>query len=161
VPETSDGFWMRRANDGITAAAQVMFPENDAGAPDWRTTDIVARTRGWLAELPPESRRLVTLLFIATELLAPVLVPSLGRFSRTPPARRLRAMRRWRDSWFVPVRFFGTALEATLKMMYLSHPAALRYVGVYKTVAHPDDALQLDVRPDALRRLAAAPKTQP
>jgi hypothetical protein len=167
LPETTDGFWLRRATDGIRATAEVLFPANELGAPDWLATDMVARTRLWLSELPPESRRLVTLLFIATEVLAPLTVPSLGRFSRTPPERRLRALRRWRDTWFVPVRFFGTALEATMKMIYLSHPLAMRYIGAYKTVAHPHDALQLEVRPDALSArppyvppAAAAPKTQ-
>ncbi len=151
MPDTTDGFWLRRATDGIRATAQVLFPANDLGAPDWLATDMVGRTRLWLSELPPESRRLVTLLFIATELLAPLMVPSLGRFSRTPPERRLRALRRWRGTWFIPVRFFGTALEATMKMIYLSHPAAMGYIGAYKTVDHPHDPLQLEIRPDALR----------
>ncbi|MEZ4265551.1 MAG: hypothetical protein R3F39_04170 [Myxococcota bacterium] len=159
MPEPTDGFWLRRATDGIRATAEVLFPANDLGAPDWRGADVVARTRLWLGELPPESRRLVTLLFIATELLAPLTVPSFGRFSRTSPERRLRALRRWRDSWFVPIRFFGTALEATMKMIYLSHPASMRYIGAYKTVAHPHDPLQLEVRPDALR--SRPPYTMP
>ncbi|MCB9785308.1 MAG: hypothetical protein H6744_01320 [Deltaproteobacteria bacterium] len=141
---------MRRATDAIAAAAEALFPPNDRGAPDWLSADMVRRTRRWLSELPPESRRLVTLLFVATELAAPLLMPALGRFSRTSPRRRLRAMQRWCDSRFAPLRFFGTALESTMKMMYLSHPDSMRYVGVYKTTAHPDDPLQVEVRPDAL-----------
>jgi hypothetical protein len=38
---------------GIEGTAEVLYPENDFGAPDWRSTDMASRTLRYLEDLPP------------------------------------------------------------------------------------------------------------
>lgn len=114
---------------GLAAAAEAMFPANDFGAPDFRDTEIVARTLEYLAALPSTQRRLIRLLFVFVELAAPILCGGFSRFSRMSIARREAAVRGFRTSRFQLLRLLGDALKATLTMMYMSHPLALAYVG--------------------------------
>lgn len=119
----------RFTNAGLGASAEALFPVNDFGAPDFRETEIVARTLDYMRALPATQRRLIQLLFAFVELAAPVLCGSFRRFSRMPAARREAAVRGFRRSRFAGVRLLGDALKATLTMMYMSHPRALAYVG--------------------------------
>jgi hypothetical protein len=125
-----EGFFRARARDGIAATVEALFPENDYGAPDYRRTDLVARMFAYLDELPAKQRHLILLLFIATELFAPVLVPCACRFSRLPVAKRERAVRRFRASRLLPIRIIGDALKATTTLIYMSHPAVVEYIGM-------------------------------
>jgi hypothetical protein len=145
-----EGFWMRRVADAVGAASEVMFPGSEAGAPDWQETSMVARTVEYLGELPPESRRLVMLMFVAVEFGAPFLGVGPGRFSRVRADRRLRGMTRWKHSRLWLLRVLAEALKAQLCMMYLSHPAVQRFLGAWKSCARPGDVLDLPVREDAL-----------
>lgn len=150
------GFWANRARDGIVALSEATFPENDLGAPDWKSTDMVRRTLEYLDELPPKQRRLLTLLFVFVELGALFLVLGFRRFSRIAPARRVVIVRNWRRSRLLPFRVLGDAIKATTTMMYMSHPSVLAYIGEYRACPHPDDSLSIDVRPDALVRVRNA-----
>ncbi len=150
---TGDGFWANRVRDGITALSEATFPENDLGAPDWKSTDMVRRTFEYLEELPPPQRRLLSLLFLFVELGALVLVLGFRRFSRIAPLRRAAIIRRWRRSRLLPLRMLGDAVKATTTMMYMSHPSVAAYIGEYRVCSHPDDPLRIDVRPDALVRM--------
>lgn len=123
-----------------------MFPGDDDGAPDWRQTQMVERTMSYIASLPTRMRRLVMLMYVAIELLAPVLFVGFGRFSRISAARRDRAMQRWRRSPLPHHRLLADALKAQLCMMYLSHPAVQAYIGAFKPCPHPNDPLNLPVR---------------
>lgn len=125
-------FFEGRLVDGIRAASEGLFPENDFGAPDWRDTELVARTREYMAELPPPQRRLLVLLFVVVELLAPILLLVPRRFSRLSPERRAAAVRRWRGSRFFVLRVLGDALKATTTMMYMSHPRVVAHIGEYR-----------------------------
>lgn len=140
------GFWMHRVQACIGACAEVMFPENDQGAPDWRTTDIVARTVGYLYELPPHTRRLVMAMFVAIEFGATFLLAGIGLFSWQSLALRKRAMHRWRGHWFPGYALLADALKAQMCMMYLSHPSVQHYIGAWKTCERPNDPLGLPVR---------------
>ena len=124
-------FLQRHAEAGLSATAEALFPVNELGAPDFRATDLVARTLDYLALLPARQRRLLILLFVLVELGAPLLVFGTRRFSRLPVGERERAIRGFRGSSFLPVRVVGDALKACLTMMYMSHPAALAYVGAF------------------------------
>jgi hypothetical protein len=148
------GFFERRLLDGIRAASEGLFPSNDLGAPDWRDTDMVSRTREYIDELPPEQRRLLVLLFVFVELFAPVLLLTPHRFSNLPPRRRAQAVRSWRISRFFVLRVLGDALKASTTMMYMSHPRVVAYIEEYRVCVHPDDALAYPVRPKALERPA-------
>ncbi|MFT5682346.1 MAG: hypothetical protein ACI8RZ_003264 [Myxococcota bacterium] len=147
----ADGtWWMRTVTAGLHATSEALYPENDFGAPDWRTVDLVPRCLAWMAELPPRQRDQLYLLFGAVELATPLLAPSLRRFSKLSVSRRLALVRRWRASRLLPLKLIADSLKATTSMMYLSHPAALTWIGMYKVCARPDDPLQVEIRPDAL-----------
>ncbi len=145
-------FIMNRATDGLRGMAEAAFPENEIGAPDWRSTEVVPRTLAYLAELPPKSRALLVLLFAAIELGTPLFVPALRRFSRLSVERRIRALRSWPESRFALRRILGDSAKAVLTMMYTSHVSVSDYMGEYRTGVRPEDPVQLVVRPDALIR---------
>lgn len=149
MPETP-GFFQRQLIAGIRATSEGLFPENELGAPDYRDTEMVTRTLDYLAELPPPQRRLVSLLFVAVELLAPFLLLVPRRFSRISPTGRANAVRHWRGSRIFLLRLLGDALKATATMMYMSHPKVVGYIGEHRACHHPDDALRYPVRPHAL-----------
>lgn len=145
------GFWTRRILDGVSGAAEALFPPNDLGAPDWRQADVAARTLIWMNALPPPQRRLVTTLWLVLELVAPwALLVGFGRFSRLPIERRTRAIRRWRASRLPPLQLLGMGIKAALTMIYASHPAVLRHMGQFAVCEHPGDPVQLPLRPNAL-----------
>jgi hypothetical protein len=148
-----DGFWRRRALDGVAAVAEAMFPPNDLGAPDWKAAEVVRRTLLYAEALPPLQGRLVLALFLFVELAAPLLVPGLRRFSRLSRERRTTALRRWRSSRWAPLRLVGDALKAALSMVYLSHPLVSAYLGEYKTCARPADEASMRHDAQALVRL--------
>jgi hypothetical protein len=122
------GFFDRIMLAGLSATAEGLFPENDLGAPDWKSTDLTARTLSYLNELPPPQRRLLWVLFFAVELLAPFLAPGFSRFSSLPPRRRAQVVRRWRRSPYFLLRVLGDALKASTTMMYMSHPSVLEHI---------------------------------
>lgn len=141
------GFWERRLRDGIAGVAGGLFPNNDLGAPDWEETELVARTRSYMDELPPVQRRMLWTLFVAVELLAPLLVFGFRRFSRHTPERRARVVTRWRRSRFYLLRLLGDAFKACMTMMYMSHPAVIRHLGQFTHCENPDDPLEVPVQP--------------
>jgi hypothetical protein len=133
-------FLQRYAEAGLSAAAEALFPVNDLGAPDYRTTDVVARMRSYLLLLPARQRRLLLSLFAFVELGAPLLLLRPGRFSRLPVGTREQAIRRFRASSFLPMRVIGDALKASMTMIYMSHPAALAHVGAFNGCGRALDA---------------------
>jgi hypothetical protein len=136
----------RLLEDGIRGVAQGLFPTNGFGAPDWEATEIVPRTLSYLAEMPSLQRRMLMLMFGAVELGAPLLVPGFRRFSRLPPERRARAVRRWRSSPIFLFRLLGDGLKASMTMMYMSHPSVLAYTGQFTSCENPDDPCSVEVR---------------
>lgn len=145
-------FIRNRATDGLTAMAEVVMPENDFGAPDWRSTSIVPRTFEYLDELPPRSRAMLLLLFVGVELGAPFLLFCFSRFSCLSKERRLRAIEGWANSRFLAFTLIGDSIKAVLVMMYLSHPSVSDYMGEYKTCSQPEDPLEMLIRPNTLVR---------
>src|SRR5260221_2911307 len=106
------------AEAGLAATAEALFPENDYGAPDHRTTDLVRRMQEYWDDLPPSQRKLLVLLFALVELAAPILLLGFRRFSRMSALDREQAVRRWRQSRALPLRLLGDALKATTTMIY-------------------------------------------
>jgi hypothetical protein len=123
-----------------------MFPENDLGAPDWKSTEMVRRTFEYLDELPPPQRRLVKALFLFVELGAIALAGRFCRFSKLPAETRAGVVRRWRASHWLAFRVLGDAVKATTTMMYMSHPAVIRYIQEYRCCARPLDPLEIPLR---------------
>jgi hypothetical protein len=113
----------------MRAAGEALFPKNDLGAPDYETTELGLRTEAYVALLPPPQQRLIWLLFIVLELIAPALTFRLGRYSRLPQSAREEVVRTFRRSRFYPLRLIGDAVKAVLTMMYMSHPSVTRYMG--------------------------------
>jgi hypothetical protein len=151
------GFLERRAADGVQATVEALYPVNDYGAPDHVATDMVRRTWLYLGDLPAPQRRLLVLLFAFTELAAPFLIPGFRRFSRLPVERREAAVRRFRRSRFFPLRVIGDSLKATTTLIYMSHPAALAYIGMYSYCARPEDPLAVPTRPGTLAEIETRP----
>lgn len=149
----AEGFWVRTATTSISAVSEALFPTNDLGAPDWRDTALVSRTRAYLDELPDEQRRLVTLLFVFVELACPLLTLTFRRFSKLTPERRTVAVQRWRRHWFQPFTWLGDALKATMTMMYMSHPLVIAHIEGFKTCEREADPLNFRIDKDALKRL--------
>jgi hypothetical protein len=143
-------FWMNRVVDGIAATGEAVFPENDLGAPDWKSTELVARTLEYIDELPPPQRRLICALFLLVELAAILVVFGFRRFSRLPVERRTELIRGWRRSRFLPLRLIGDSLKAAVTMIYMSHPSVIAYIEEYRACGHPADRLNIAVRPGVL-----------
>ncbi|MFT6397696.1 MAG: hypothetical protein ACJAYU_002451 [Bradymonadia bacterium] len=149
APAESD-WWILEGSyrSGLAGAAEALFPPSDT-APDYQGTELILRTTRYVGRLPPPQRKLVKLLFIATELLAPILSPGIRRFSRRKPDRRRANVNKWRTSWFYPARLLADALKATLQMVYLSHPAVLEHIGEYKVSANREDTFRVEIRGSA------------
>lgn len=145
----------RLLDDAIEGASEGMFPKNDLGAPDFEETEMLRRTREYIAELPPAQGKLLVLLFLVVELVAPFLLLTPRRFSRLAPAQRARAVRRWRRSRFHLLRMLGDALKASTTMMYMSHPLVVAHIGEHRTCGTGEDGY--DVHPDALMRAGGSP----
>lgn len=148
---------MNRVVDGMTAAAEATFPENDFGAPDYRSTELVPRLLDYIEELPPTQRRLLLFLFGFVELGSILLVLGFRRFSKLPPARRTEVIRGWRSSRFLPLRVLGDALKAATTMIYMSHPSVVAYIEEYRVCERSRDALAIEVRPRPAAMIGAGP----
>jgi len=150
----NQSFIDRTVRASVQATAEVYFPENDFGAPDWRETDMVERTILYLQDIPPNTRPMLYLLFFAVEWLAPFLLAGLGRFSKRSLPFRQRAIRRWNTWNFIVFRFLAEGLKAQLTMTYMSHPLVQEHMGVWKACAREADPYQRPLRPDFLAQYA-------
>ncbi len=108
----------RLALTGFRAVSEALYPDNEFGAPSWRDTEMVPRVAKLWDALPPESRYLLEALYAG---LAPV--------ARMPVAQRFRMFDRMRKSKVWPLRFMAEAVKSSSTMVYMSHPAAMAYVG--------------------------------
>lgn len=151
----TQSFLGRQALAGLTAAAEASFPATATGAPDWQEARVVERSLLWLGDLPGQQRLLITLLYLGVELGSVLLLPGFRRFSRHSLEARVRAMQGWRKSRFYPIRLLGDGLKAALTMIYMSDAGVLRHIGYFAVCEHPEDDLQVTVRPEALRAAAA------
>lgn len=142
--------WVRLITPGLRAACEALFPANGRGAPDWQQTQMVERSVALFGELPRRQRQLVILLFVAVRFAPWFLLTGWLPFTRMSVAKRTEQIRRWRSSSLFLRRAIGDGLKATLTMVYLSHPAPLRYMGLATACDNPDDPMDLDVIPHAL-----------
>src|SRR5699024_11087004 len=121
--EEKGTFFERTTRRSVQAVAEVYFPENDTGAPDWRQTQMVERTMSYLQSIPPRNRRLICWLYVAVEWLTPIWLAGVGRFSKRSLAFRKRVVHRWQTWDFIVFRLLSDALKAQLTMTYCSHPS--------------------------------------
>ena len=152
-----NGFFARISAEGLRATVEALYPVNDYGAPDWRSTGMVERTFEYWGELPSRQRRQLMALFVLIELGAALVIFGFKRFSRLPVSRREQAVRDFRSSWLLPLRLVGDAAKASTTVIYMSHPAVLAHIGMYSVCEHPDDPFPVRVRPDALSRMGESP----
>lgn len=150
----------RIAHRALDAAAEALFPPNTLGAPDHREADVAGRMRAYLDEVPASHRRLVVLLFVFVEWSPPWVALYPRRFSKLSIASRQRLIRRWRASPIYPLRMIGEALKGLGTMIYCSHPAVLKYMGVYTTSPRDWDPLSIEGRPGALVQLGSGRPSQ-
>jgi len=147
---------MRRAVDGLSATVEALYPVNDYGAPDFRTTNMVHRTLEYWYDLPRRQRRQLMALYVLVELGATVLVFGFRRFSRLPVSRREEAVRRFRASRLLLLRLVGDALKASTTVIYMSHPAVLAHVGMRTPCERPSDPLPVLVDHGVLVKMGQA-----
>ena len=130
---------------GIEGTAEVLYPENDFGAPDWRSTDMASRTLRYLEDLPPHRTQLVGALFVAADVMLPLSLGERPGLKRVPLARRREAFERWYKEPFSPMGQFVGALKATLAMTYFGHPSVMRHIGMVTHCDRPNDPYRVDV----------------
>lgn len=147
-------FIERSAHAGVQAVAEVYFPENDLGAPDWRDTKMVERTMSYLKTLPPINRRMIYMLYAAVEWLTPLFLAGIGRFSKRSLAFRTRAVRRWQNWDFVLFRLLSDGIKAQITMIYCSHAAVQKHLGAWKSCSREADPYPLPTRKGFLESFA-------
>jgi hypothetical protein len=157
VTKPEVGLFARLAEKGLGATVEALYPENDFGAPDFRTTEMVPRTLEYWALLPRHQRRLLMALYVLIELGAVFLVSGFRRFSELPAWRREQAVRDFRRSKLLPFRILGDALKASTTIIYMSHPAVLAHIGMVVVCERPNDRLTVEVDRDALARMDSSP----
>ena len=123
----------------LLATAEVFFPENESGAPDYKKTDLVENCWQWMKKMPFEQRIMIYALYICTEFAFPLLIPALGRLSNLSIQKRERLMHRLMKSKIGPLKFLADTLKTIQNMIFLCHPSAIEYCGIYKKVAYPED----------------------
>lgn len=137
---------------GIAGTAEVLYPENDFGAPDWRSTDMVSRTLRYVEDLPPHRSQLLGALFVAADVMLPLTLGERPGLRRVPLTRRTEAFERWYKEPFSPMGQFVGALKATLAMTYFGHASVVRYIGQVTHCDRPTDPFRIDVDVDYLVR---------
>lgn len=122
---------------GFQAVCEALYPDNDFGAPTWRTTDMVARAALLWDALPPQSRLTLEALYAGLELGGAALVPWVGRLSALPVERRYKMFERMRKTRVWPLRFVAEAVKSSSTMVYLSHPLAMQHIGAASECLRP------------------------
>ena len=140
IDRLDPGIFPQLVADGVAAAAEVICPDNELGAPTWYETDIIERTLAYLESLPPQNGLMLKAMFFFAELSPTILSAQRSRLSRLDPDIRLDYLRSLRHSPFYYLRILGDAVKAVMTMMYLSHPDALAYVGHFKACQKPHPA---------------------
>lgn len=115
---------------GFQAVCEAFYPDNDFGAPSWRTTEMVTRVVTLWDALPPQSRLTLEALYAGLELGGSALLPRIGRLSGMSIEKRYKLFERMRTSRAWPLRFVAEAVKSSSTMVYISHPIAARYIGV-------------------------------
>jgi hypothetical protein len=137
---------------GIAGTAEVLYPVNTFGAPNWLDADVVARTVQYLEELPPHRGQLVGGLFVAANVVLPALMGARPGLPYVPLEKRQEAFARWYSEPFSAMGQFVGALKATLSMSYFGHPSVVSYIGTRKVCERPWDEYKVDVDVDFLVR---------
>lgn len=132
--------------DGVQAAAEVLFPDNDLGVPSWRDTDLTRRTWELIEAFPPSQRVMVMGLFAALEVSPPLLRGKPRLFSQLSADERTRAIEAWRESDLFPLRLFGDVVKAFMSMVYMTHPDVLTTLGQFKSCRNPGDPFTMPLR---------------
>ena len=149
----------RLALAGFQAVCEALYPDNEFGAPSWKTTDMVARAATHWDALPPQSRLTLEALYAGLELGGSALAPWVGRLSSLPVARRFKMLERMRKSRVWPLRFVAEAVKSSSTMIYLSHPAAMQHIGAARECLRP--AVSEVARKGPFTELLNAPATPP
>lgn len=133
---------------GFEAVCEALYPDNDFGAPSWREADMVRRAAHHWDQIPPEARLTLEVLYAAVELTGAALAPLAGvfhlrwslspRLSSMPVEQRFKMFDRMLKSRVWPLRFVVDALKSSSTMVYMSHPAAMRYIGAPGTCLVPN-----------------------
>ena len=108
------------------ALAETLFAREEGAPSIERLQWLVDDLDDFFAHAGPRSRSGFLLCVTAIELVAPLMIGRLRRFSRLPLAERFTALTRFEESP-AGLAFFGA--KAPLCIVWYEHPAAAREVG--------------------------------
>lgn len=108
------------------ALAATLFARDDGAPPPDRLTWLGDDLDHFFAHAGARSRSVFLLCITVIDLLSPLLIGRLGRFSSLPPEVRAAALTRFEESPLA-LAFFGA--KAVLCIVWYEHPAAAREVG--------------------------------
>lgn len=114
----------------VQAAAEALYPPGGAVPISGGEADLAGYVAGYLAIVPPPTRRLVRLLLLVFEQ-ATLLFPAGGRggrrrFSSLALEQRVQVLEDWRTASLFLRRLSFTSLRALLTLAYFAHPEVLR-----------------------------------
>lgn len=117
---------------GFEAASESLYPANALGAPSGEQIEMGQRFLTYLNLLPPESRRLLMVLYAAIEFGVPLLGFRCAPLSQLAPPQRLAIFERLKGSKIFLLRMLAEAVKSSSTMLYLSHPDTAHYIGETK-----------------------------
>lgn len=106
--------------------AETLFASEEGPPPAERLQWLGDDLDHFFAHAGRRSRSVFLLCITAIDLVAPLFIRRLGRFSALPPAERLAALTRFEASP-AGLAFFGA--KAALCIVWYEHPEAAREVG--------------------------------
>ena len=113
----------------VSLAGDTLFPAGGALPPSADDVDVVGYLDDWLGRLPRQQRTLIKLLFLGLEQ-APLLAPSLRRFSGLSREERERLFAAWEGSRLYYRRSILAALRTVFSFAYLDHPKVHEALGI-------------------------------
>lgn len=116
------------------AAARVIYPEGGAIAASGESARVALHTDRFVGAQPASNRRLMRLLFFATEH-ATLVFPAPGsggwrRFSSLGSDQQLAYLEGWRQSELPPRRLVFLSLRAIVTMGFFADASVLRSLGL-------------------------------
>jgi hypothetical protein len=132
----------------LRAATDAMFPARGAIPVSGADVDAPAYVDAWFDLLHPMRRFQIRLLLVffehATLLFWAPGARGWRRFSALSLQQRIEVLRRWYSSRFFGRRLVFTALRSVLGIVYLGHPATMRFLKV-APYDFPSPVLDADV----------------
>jgi hypothetical protein len=130
----------------ISGCAEIIYPKNNFGAPDWETVEITNRCADYLMQLPFKQRKRIYLVFLVFEYVFPLLFLKYKRFTKLSATNRQKIFNSLHNSKLYIFRLLFDAVKGILSMIYFSSPEVLLYIRYYKKCFNPDDSFEVRIK---------------